>query len=240
MWWKIYVSTTYFTVGSGYSVFPTPSKQVCVCLLRWVQCLCGRIDVHPSHPPPPDTHTPPCTETPALHWDAGRLNLIPGELIRISGEERRGPQTGSGQTALLSCIVMPSAPSLCLFGLAACQLIWTDGRWEIGPLKLLTTMLNTHALTHAQINTRVDTYGATADTHTHTHIHRRHMSEYSKCVRLILYSQFPQDRDVWSGTRTNRVVTYPSCYSQQRLVWCMTIREGCEQGQTRCHPRDTH
>lgn len=36
---------------------------------------------------------------------------------------------------------MPSALSLCRFGLAVCQFIWVYGRWEIGPLKHLTTML---------------------------------------------------------------------------------------------------
>lgn len=42
-------------------------------------CLCGCIDV-PLDPSLYRTTTP--------HWDAGRLSLNPGELIRIGGEER--------------------------------------------------------------------------------------------------------------------------------------------------------
>lgn len=59
------------------------------------------------------------------HRDAGRLSLLPRELIRIGVEERAADR--SGQTAHMSCIVMLSAPSLCLFGLAACHFVRVDG-----------------------------------------------------------------------------------------------------------------
>lgn len=109
-------------------------------VLTFVQCLCVV-----GTTPVPLPHQDPLT---ACHWDDG--SVIPGELIIINREERAPDR--SGQTALLSCIVMLSALSLCLFGLAACQFIWVDGRWEIAPIKHLTTMVNAHRLTRAHTN----------------------------------------------------------------------------------------
>lgn len=100
------------------------------------------------------------------HWDAGSAMCNPvGSSLESA--QSRGPQTGSGQTAVLSCIVMPSTPSSCLFALAVCHFIWAHGRWKIGSLKHLTTMSNTHTLTHARAHTdkhtrRVATYKCTS------------------------------------------------------------------------------
>lgn len=53
--------------------------SVCLCV-----CVCVGVSM-----PPTTTSTPsPSSSSPTPHWDAGRLSLIPGELIRISREER--------------------------------------------------------------------------------------------------------------------------------------------------------
>ena len=101
---------------------------------------------------------------------------------------------------------MPSALSLCLFALAARQLIWADGRWEIGPLKHLTTMLNTDTIARARANT-----------HTERKPYPRTPQTPAPYVRILNVCVCVCD--VWSGTHThthgNRVVTSLSCHSQQ-------------------------
>lgn len=130
-------------------------RKTCVWLPTWnVPHVCVRMFVwlyrrRPRPPPPPNP------DTSLGCWMS--VNRNPGELIRISGEEWTPDRVRTN--CMQGCIVMPSAPSSCLFALAPCQLILADGRWGMGPLAHLTTMLNTHALTQARINAHIDRNG---------------------------------------------------------------------------------
>lgn len=73
----------------------SPSKTslyfcVEVCVLFCVGLLMLSLCLSPHHPPPS-----------LPHWDAGRQSLIPGELIRISGEERAPDRVRTNCTAEL-------------------------------------------------------------------------------------------------------------------------------------------
>lgn len=133
-------------------------RKPCVWLPTWsVPRVCAR-DVCVVVSMSSSTPTP--TPTQPRHL-IGVLDVCksenPGELIRISGEEWTPDRVRTN--CMQGCIVMPSAPSSCLFALAPCQLILADGRWGMGPLAHLTTMLNTHALTQAQINAHINRNG---------------------------------------------------------------------------------
>lgn len=149
--------------------------------------MCGCIDV---------AFDPSLHRTTTLHWDAGRLSLNPGELIRIDGEERTPDRVRTRRAAELHSDAFRSLFMSVCFGCVSADLSRRQMRdW-------LAQALDNHVgHPHGQARTDKHTYRHVWSSDTHTHAHT----------------------DVISLT----------CNSQQRLVWCVTISVGCEQGQTR-------
>lgn len=209
------------TWGSIRCLSAQENVSVCQCevfLVLASACLYSCIDVVLKPPPPPNPGTSLGCWMP--------VNLNPGELIRISGEERTPDRVRTN--CMLGCIAMPSAPSSCLFALATCQLIWVDGRWGMGTLRHLTTMLNTHTLMQARINAHIDRYGRPI-VHLlpfNYQLCQKHLHILKMCVRTCTH------------VHANRVFTLLSHCSQQCLMRCMTI--STEPGQMRCHLWDAH
>lgn len=106
-----------FPCYSGYSAVQRLHAEVSP-LFVWVYWC------HP--PPPPPTYTHP----PSPHWDAGRLSLIPWELIRISGEERAPDRVRTNCTAALHSDAFRSVFMSVCFGCTSVDLSgWQMRDW---------------------------------------------------------------------------------------------------------------
>lgn len=147
--------------------FLTPScsnKFVSVYWGEFSVCVCVCVGVLMPSPPIPSFSNPP------LHWDAGRLSLIPGELIRISGEERVPDRVRTNCTAELHSDAFRSVFMSVWFGCMSVDLSgWQMRDWPAQALDNHVEHPHAHTCT---------------DKHTYRHIR-------SPCTHTRWYFKYP-------------------------------------------------
>lgn len=171
----------------------------CVYCFVWAYWCCPSARPHTTRPPL------------VPHWDAGRQSLIPGELIRISGEERAPDRVRTNCTAELHSDAFRSVFMSVWFGCMSVHLSgWQMRDW---PAQALDNYVGTATLMH----THVDTHGASVDP---LMLPTPSLSLHG--VPHILFTCPPTPLfsfHMWSGSHVKSCHS-PPCHAQIRRVLC--------------------
>lgn len=167
----------------------------CVYCFVWAYWCCPSARPHTTHPPL------------VPHWDAGRQSLIPGELIRISGEERAPDRVRTKCTAELHSDAFRSVFMSVWFGCMSVHLSVRQMRdW---PAQALDNYVGT--------TTHVDTHGASVEL-----LMLPTPSLSLHVVPHILFTCPPTpffSFHMWSGSHVKSCHSSP-CHAQVRRVLC--------------------